>query len=130
MDRKEFFSHALKLVIGKGLQVLESNKVVQKLENLAEDEKDPIPKKQRPPGAFYTEREFLQRCTGCDACMAACPANVIMIEDLDRRDPLIYPDEGPCIQCPGYPCITACTPGALDKTNGIKLRAFEVANGS
>lgn len=129
MDRKEFFSHAFNKVVGKGLDILESTKVGRKLEEMAEDTEVSIPKKQRPPGAGHTEKEFLRKCTGCDACMAACPANVIMIEDLERRDPLIYPNEGSCIHCPGYPCIAACAAGALEKTNGVKLRAFEVNNG-
>lgn len=73
-----------------------------------------IPKKwERPPGANVDDKQFLKLCTGCDACMVACPHNVVMIEDLERRDPVIYPDEGPCLHCADYPCITACPTGAL-----------------
>lgn len=68
---------------------------------------------ERPPGAHPDERKFLEMCTGCDQCMAACPVNIVMIEDLERRDPVIFPDEGPCIRCEGFPCIKACPTGAL-----------------
>ncbi len=79
-------------------------------------------KKERPPGAHPDENQFLSLCTGCDACMAACPVNVIMIEDLEKRDPLLFPDESPCIHCPGTPCITACPTGALNRKWGTLTR--------
>jgi ferredoxin-type protein NapG len=72
----------------------------------------PVKHRQRPPGAL-PEPAFKATCTGCDACMAACPHNLIMIEDLERRDPIIYPDENPCLRCNGYPCIQACNVDAL-----------------
>lgn len=122
MDRKDFFSQALRLLVGKGLELCEGNPVIAALEKLAED---PVPskkRKQRLPGASPTENEFQQKCTGCDACMIACPVNVVMIEDLDKRLPLIYPDEAPCVHCSGYPCIQACPTGALSEQNGTNLR--------
>ncbi len=69
--------------------------------------------KQRPPGAL-DEVDFLDKCTGCDACMAACPHNLIFIEDLDKRDPIIYPQDNPCLMCASYPCISACETWALE----------------
>jgi len=68
--------------------------------------------KERPPGAL-PEPEFLERCTGCDECMKACPVNVIMIEDTELRYPVIYPETDPCIHCEDTPCISSCPTGAL-----------------
>lgn len=112
MDRKEFFSYAWKLAVKKGCEVLEP----------LEESETSTRQKQRPPGASASEKEFLRLCSGCDACMAACPANVVYIEDLKTRDPVIYSDKEPCICCPGYPCIASCPTGALSKDNALKPR--------
>jgi ferredoxin-type protein NapG len=109
MDRKGFFSHLFKLAVDTGIQAIEATPIGRSLEKLADDRS-----KVRPPGAVE-EALFLQRCTGCDACMKACPVNVIMIEDLERRDPIIYPEKDPCIRCPGFPCIASCPTGALSR---------------
>jgi len=114
MDRKQFFSVAYKRLLKNCVDLVSDNKVLKALENLGVQ-------KQRPPGAA-SEKEFQNLCTGCDACMIACPVNVIMIDDLQRRLPLIYPEEAPCIHCDGYPCIKACPTGALDLSNGTHLR--------
>ena len=110
MKRLDFLSKAFTLCVGKGLEALENNKVVSALESLAEKKSSDNKTKERPPGAVAS---FTQHCTGCDACMVACPVNVIMIENLTTRHPLIYPEEAPCIHCEGYPCLTACNTGAL-----------------
>lgn len=122
MDRKDFFGKALRMIIGKGLDHLATNPVVIALEKFADGVVPSIQlKKQRPPGSA-PETQFKQICTGCDACMIACPINVIMIEDLEKRTPLIYPDKGPCIHCQNYPCISVCPTGALHLTYGTDLR--------
>lgn len=107
MKRAEFFGKAFKLLVGSGLTLMEDNPIVQGLEKLADDTK-----RERPPGAAG-EGEFQDKCTGCDACMIACPVNVVMIEDMERRLPVIYPEKDPCIHCEGYPCIQACPTDAL-----------------
>jgi ferredoxin-type protein NapG len=119
VDRKTFFSVALKKLAKKTISLLSDNSLVQALEKIAEDRP-----RQRPPGASKTEEEFQRRCSGCDACMIACPVNVIMIEDLEKRLPLIYPMEAPCLHCTGYPCIAVCPTGALNLTNEQTLRTF------
>lgn len=124
MDRGEFFRQAFKMAVDKGMDILGNTRIVQGLESISDvgDAANTVDVKQRPPGAGYSEEEFLRKCTGCDACMSACPVHVIMIDDLERRDPMIYPEKNPCIHCPGYPCISSCPTGALDKENGTKLR--------
>lgn len=122
MDRKEFFYQAFHSLLAKGVEVFEKTGAAKKLEALTEEKTSSMSLKLRPPGAAANEAEFLAKCTGCDACMKACPVNIIMIEDLERRDPVIFPESGPCIHCPGYPCISSCPAGALDRQNGFKLR--------
>ena len=107
MDRKQFFKEAYNLAVGAGIELIEKTEIGKQL--LKEPQKV-----ERPPGAG---KDFLQKCTGCDLCMAACPVNVIMIEDLERRDPVIFPEKDPCIKCPGYPCIRACPVNALSREN-------------
>lgn len=102
MDRKDFF----KQLIGKGIELLGDNPLIRALE-------DSVKVKERPPGNL-PEKEFQTVCTGCDACMIACPVNVIMVEDLKTRLPVIYPETAPCLHCTSYPCIQACNTGALN----------------
>ena len=126
MDRKEFFQSAFRMVVGKGLELVEDSTVVKALEKMADDDKQ----RERPPGAV-PEPLFTERCTGCDQCMIACPVNVIMVENLETRLPLIYPNKSPCIHCSGYPCIAACPSGALEKDElpaAIPLGAVAVRN--
>ena len=117
MDRKQFF----KEFICRTVNVIEKSKVGKALNVVPESSTI----KERPPGAHPSDEEFLLRCTGCDACMAACPVHAIMIEDLERRDPLLYPKDNPCIQCPGTPCISACPTGALNRQFGIYRRKVQ-----
>jgi ferredoxin-type protein NapG len=124
MNRKDFFKEAYQRLIQKGLNLFHSNPIIDALESCSGK---PITtkKKQRPPGASPTDSRFQKSCTGCDACMIACPVNVIMIEDLEKRLPLIFLEEAPCIQCADTPCITACPTQALNLTNGIELRFLD-----
>ncbi|MCB1136266.1 MAG: 4Fe-4S dicluster domain-containing protein [Chlamydiia bacterium] len=108
MDRGEFFSKAFTLLVGKGAALVEDTGIVSVLEDLT----TPKPSAHRPPGAS-SKTAFTAACTGCDACMIACPHNVVMVEDMEQRHPLIYPDTAPCLRCDSYPCIAACPTAAL-----------------
>ncbi len=88
--------------------------------NTVKDSKNPSC--VRPPGAHPQENVFLSLCTGCDACMEACPVNAITIDNPERREPFLQQEENPCILCPGTPCISVCPTGALDKKFGRYLR--------
>jgi ferredoxin len=112
VDRKDFLTSAFKMLVAKSFDLIVENPLVNALEKLGEEKDPACLRKERPPGAL-PEREFLKKCTGCDACMIACPVNVVMIEDLEKRYPVIYPDKDPCIHCQGYPCIQICPTGAL-----------------
>jgi ferredoxin-type protein NapG len=120
MNRRDFFQTAFQKIMNVCGDLIEGKEITRLLKPL--DLKKV--KKQRPPGASKTDHEFVKLCTGCDACMAACPVNIIMIEDLQLRHPVIYPDEDPCLHCEGYPCIQSCPTAALNLSNGVNLREF------
>lgn len=65
----------------------------------------------RPPGAA-PESLFLERCTKCGDCIAACPYGSIKPNPHDGF-PVIFPDERPCHLCEDLPCIGACETEAL-----------------
>ncbi|MFO0773031.1 MAG: 4Fe-4S binding protein [Nitrospiraceae bacterium] len=65
----------------------------------------------RPPGAVE-EAAFLERCTRCDDCVAACPHGSIVRSEADAS-PVIFADEMPCYLCHDLPCIAACGTDAL-----------------
>jgi len=116
MDRETFFKTAFKKILKSGFSLIEDYPAIKYLEKVS-DETDKV----RPPGASPLDLQFQQLCTGCDACMKACPINVIFIEDLEKRHPLLYPEKHPCIRCEGYPCIQACPTQALSLENGCSL---------
>ena len=83
----------------------------------------------RPPGAI-TEKQFLQACTRCDACIHACPKDAIKRAPkshgfLVMGTPYIEPIKNPCVMCNDLYCISACEDGALKPMRDI----FEVSMG-
>lgn len=63
----------------------------------------------RPPWAG-NEGGFLDACTTCGACVAACPAGVLV--EGEGRHPVFNPAHGECTFCAA--CVEACEPHALD----------------
>ncbi len=71
----------------------------------------------RPPYAL-DELEFLLACTRCNACAEACPHQTIF--PLPARlgaqftgTPALDLVNKSCHLCEGWPCVSACEPGAL-----------------
>ncbi len=79
----------------------------------------------RPPGA-PEEARFLERCTGCGDCVAACPHGSIGVLK-DNKTPIIFPDEKPCYLCGDFPCIAACEPEALQPVETVNAVAMGLA---
>lgn len=83
----------------------------------------------RPPGAI-DELSFLATCTRCDLCIEACPHNALVRAGArcgaGVDTPTLVPDKAPCYLCPDTPCILACTEGALQPVEKIKLGTAHV----
>jgi ferredoxin-type protein NapG len=71
----------------------------------------------RPPGAV-AEQLFLERCTRCNDCVAACPPGAITTHPSDGT-PILFADQSPCLLCEDFPCIIACETEALLPVGGI-----------
>lgn len=67
----------------------------------------------RPPWALL-EREFVERCTHCDACVTACPTGIIVCRQ--GGFPEVDFSRGECTFCGD--CVRACGAGALRHTAG------------
>ncbi len=71
----------------------------------------------RPPFAL-PELEFLLACTRCDACIRACPQEVIfplaarLGPDIVRTPAMDLLNKA-CHLCEDWPCVAACEPEAL-----------------
>lgn len=84
----------------------------------------------RPPGAVK-EPIFLERCTSCGDCVAACPYGSIQVHEYDES-PVIFPDSTPCYLCEDFPCIIACETEALvpvGKQSDVEMGIAVVAHG-
>jgi ferredoxin-type protein NapG len=71
----------------------------------------------RPPYAL-DELEFSLTCTRCDACIAACPENVIFqlpahTGVMAAATPAMDLAHKACLLCEDWPCVTACEVNAL-----------------
>lgn len=67
----------------------------------------PSPLVLRPPWALPGSA-FARACTGCVACVDACPEQVLVL----RKGKAVFdPERGECSFC--HACVDACAPGAL-----------------
>ena len=76
----------------------------------------------RPPWAL-AEQQFLDRCTRCGDCVAACPQKVLGVGDGEY--PTIGFARGGCTFCGD--CVTVCKPGALARHDGRALPLLAAA---
>ncbi|MFK5914721.1 MAG: 4Fe-4S binding protein [Woeseiaceae bacterium] len=124
MDRRAFFRRGL----GKVTEV--AVKAVDK--RASEKAKHWI----RPPYA-KTELDFLLSCTRCNACIEACPHNIIfplaarLGADVVNTPALDLLKKG-CSLCEGWPCVNACEANALvlseaDEDGHINIPKFAAA---
>ena len=77
----------------------------------------------RPPGAVE-EREFLDTCYRCGACVETCPVDAIKLRQAPGRPwngtPGIDADVAACVVCDGIKCTLGCPSGALQPINYTK----------
>ncbi len=83
-----------------------------------------FPELIRPPGAL-PEREFLEKCRRCGACIKACPYFVLKpvfkANQFDEGTPTLRAGEAYCRFCQDLPCVNACPSGALSMQNHHSL---------
>ncbi len=110
MDRRAFFLQAFRNTGEKIVQVCDA-KVTRQAAHWI-----------RPPHA-QDELAFLLACTRCGACIEACPHEVIF--PLAARlgvtvagTPALNLLHKGCHLCEGWPCVSACEPGALKRETG------------
>jgi ferredoxin len=124
MDRRDFFRRGF----GKAAEVA----VKGADKHVAERAKHWI----RPPHAV-PELEFLLACTRCNACIDACPHDVIfplaarLGADVVNTPALDLLKKG-CHLCEDWPCVNACEVNALastdaDQYDGVSIKKFAAA---
>jgi len=105
MDRREFFRRGLGRVAEEAVQHVDK-KIVERASRWI-----------RPPFAI-PELDFLLACTRCDACIKACPHEIIFSlavkngADVMDTPALDLLNKG-CRLCDDWPCVNACEAQAL-----------------
>jgi ferredoxin-type protein NapG len=120
MDRRDFFRRSF----GKATEV-----VVESVDKrVAERAKHWI----RPPFAI-AELEFLLACTRCNACIEACPHDVIfplaarLGADVVNTPALDLLKKG-CQLCEDWPCVNACEVNALTISDDAQVKPDKFAS--
>jgi NAD-dependent dihydropyrimidine dehydrogenase PreA subunit len=65
------------------------------------------------PKALFFRKEYRhdrEKCTGCGICVAACPMDVIRLDESNGKAVVAYPDD--CVACWG--CESFCPVVAID----------------
>ena len=124
MDRRDFFRRGFSKATEAAVKVADKR--------VSERAKRWI----RPPYAI-PELDFLLACTRCNACVDACPHNIIfplaarLGADVASTPALDLLTKG-CHLCDDWPCVNACEPKALilpepNEKDDIDLPKFAVA---
>ena len=89
-----------------------------------------FPELIRPPGAC-SEKEFIEKCSRCGACVKACPffalTPVLLANEFDRGTPALRVGQSYCRFCENFPCVNACKSGALNLLNSASLQKIATA---
>ena len=129
MDRRGFFGEGLRelaadflrnnavgRVLDRQLQglanVLDPRGLDYLLDRQGQEDLHEPPPAARPPGALADAEAFDAACTRCGDCIEACPYGVLYASD-ESSGPLLDPNHVACHLCPDFPCIAACSDGAL-----------------
>jgi ferredoxin-type protein NapG len=105
VDRRQFFKRAVAKTVGAGVDALEQRAEQKALAWI------------RPPFA-RPELDFLLDCSRCDACVEACPHQVIFTLPLRCGaevvgTPALDLLAKACHLCDDWPCVSVCEPQAL-----------------
>lgn len=104
LERRHFFRLGLEKALSAAVKTLDEGKALRWY---------------RPPFA-QGELAFLLQCTRCDLCIEACPHRVLFRLPLDvgpkaAGTPAMALAQRGCHLCSDWPCVKACTTGALVK---------------
>ncbi len=130
VNRRQMFGQSagfLGELVGQFIGAVEETKA-----NLAEGVNEPYsldPSRGllRPPGAVG-ENDFRRLCDSCDACIKACPEDVLFrapagsVDDAGR--PIFDPSRKACFVCSELHCIGACDRGALVRPESVMRLAM------
>jgi len=128
LSRRQFFRRGISKAATTGMDVLE-RRAQEKARHWI-----------RPPFAL-PELDFLLACTRCNACVEACPHQVIFPLPLSRgtevaATPALDLLNKGCHLCEGWPCVQACADqalvldGALCAPDGAAERGVDELDGS
>ncbi|MBI4666838.1 MAG: 4Fe-4S ferredoxin [Nitrospinae bacterium] len=126
VSRRQWFSQGIKMLGRAAVDFNEARKDAEEILAPPPREKfslDPARGFLRPPGAV-PERQFREVCDKCDACIKACPEDVLFRAPESAGDAAGYPMFNPrakaCFLCDPLHCVDACDRGALVKVETIR----------